>query len=310
MKKLILCAIFVTLALSTAAKSVGVYCFFSDTKTNIYEDDNVQLVGTYAEGKIHIGVINKSSKIIYIDKANSFIYINGTPISLFTNAVHTTGTTNSKGHSVNLGGIARGLGVGGSLATGLSAINVGGGSSVQNTTTIYEQRILAVAPLATEILYSIGDLRHQFDKDIVYAGEKPSFNNFSAGRHGMFVDQKTGKRTIFKIGDIRHYQQQESPLEAKAAITYSTNEQFNDSKLITISHYISDIVIDNKKGAKNNKKAAKANLPYCAPYIAKNMECHRFISGRNVGVPIAAVLTLEIAIVGGVAAIIAVCVAA
>lgn len=310
MKKLILCAVLTALVSSAYAKSVGVYCFFSDTKTNLYEDENTKLVGIYLANQIHIAVVNKTSKILYIDKANSFIYVNGTPISLFTNAVHSTGTTESKGHSVNLGGIARGLGFGGLVTAGLSAVNVGGGTSTQNTTTIYEQRVLAIAPHATEELYSIGDLRHQFDNSIVYAGEKPSFGGISAGQHGMFIDQKTGKRTKFKIGDSRHYDQDTTPLEVKAAITYSPSEQFTESQLISVSHYISDIVIDHKKGARNNKRAANAYLPHCAPYFAKNMDCHKFISGRNVGIPIAAVVTMMVSITGATAAIVALCVTA
>ena len=311
MKRLIFSTIFVVaMALSATAKSVGVYCFFANDKSNFYEDENVQLVGTYANGQIHIGIINKTQKIIYIDKANSFIYLNGTPISLFSNSVTTTGVTDSKGHSVNLGGIARGLGIGGPLAAGLGAINVGGGTSVQNATTIYEQRILAIAPLSTEVLYSIGSLRYKFDSSIMYAGEKPSFGDLSAGQHGYFVNKTTGKRERFKKGDSCHYLPETSPLVAKAAITYSTNEQFTESSLITVSHYISDVVIDSKKGARNNKRAANAYLPYCAPYFAKEMDCIKFISGRNVGIPIAAYLTYMVLIAGSTAAIVAVCVAA
>ena len=311
MKKLIFFTIFLAaFALSASAKSVGVYCFFVNDKSNIYEDENVQLVGTYTNKRIDICIINKTKKIIYIDKANSFIYLNGTPIPLFSNAVKTTGVTDTNGLSVNLGGIARGLGMNGPLTTGLGAINVGGSTSVQNSTTIYEQRILAIAPLSTEILYSIGDLRNKFTRGLVYIGEKPSFRDISAGEHGYFLNTTTGKREKFKKGDSQHYHQNTSPLVVMSAITYSTNEQFTESSLITISHHISDIVIDSKKGARDNKRATDAYLPFCAPYFAKGMDCIRFLSGRNVGVPIAAYVTIMVGIAGATTAIVAVCVAA
>lgn len=301
---LLLCFIFTALTSSTYAKSVGVYCFFSDANTDLYEDENTKLVSSFHGEQIDIAITNKTSKVLYIDKANSFIYLNGTPISLFTNAVHTTGTTDSSGHSVNLGGIARSLGVGGLVAAGLSAVNVGGGSSTQSSTTIYEQRILAIAPHATEVLYSIRSLRDKFDDSIVCIGKQPSFLSMSAGRHGKFIDLQTKKRTKFKIGDSRHYEQNTTPLEVKAAITYSTGEQFTEIQLITVSQHISDIVIDNKKGARNNKKAANVHLPYCAPYMARNMDCLKFISGVNILPPIAAYTTCVIAISGSIALIV------
>lgn len=284
MKKLtllVLLAFFSTLLVS--AKRVGVYCFFSDTKTNLYEDETIKVYASYKDNQLDVTLQNKTGQIVFIDKANSFIYMNGIPTSLFTNSIHTTGITESKGSSVNLGSIAGAFGVRGAIGTALSGVNVGGGTSIQNTTTTYEQRIIALAPLASGTLYSIkAELRDSLKKDIINTGKESAGMFLQGGKDGYFIDKVTGKKDKFDIGDICHYQQESTPFEAKCSITYSTNEQFTDSKLITVSHYTSDIVIDNFKGAKGNKKAAKIYLPHCAPYIAKNMDCYKFITGRNV----------------------------
>lgn len=279
MKKLIFCLLLVVITISASAKRVGVYCFFSDTKTNLYEDDCVKLTASCQNNTMRIQMFNKTRQVIFVDKANSFVYINGTPVSLFTNAVHTTGTTSTKGNSVNLGSIASAMGIGGALGVGLSGVNVGGSNSMQNTTTIFEQRVVAIAPQALEELYVVEcELRDKLNTGVVNPGKEASAIMLKGGKDGYFINPQNRMQEKFRIGASRHYEQSESPLEIKSAVTYSTNEQFTDSQLAIISHYIGDIVIDNKKGIRKD-----IYLPYCAPYFAKNLECYKFKTGRNVG---------------------------
>ncbi len=265
---------------SVSAKKVGVYCFFDNSGSQLYEDDVVKLVIANVYGSMMVAIENKTDNIIYIDKANTFVYINGTPISLFQNSVTTTSESGSKGASFNFG-----------------ATTIGGGSTTTNATTFYEQRVLAVAPHSAEKLFST---RICFNPNVLYEGDLGGFTPFRAGRDGRFIDPD-GTQTKFRRGMSRHYDQTRTAFEIKVAATYSPDETFTERKLVKADYHISDVVIDHKKGV---YKPHKVELPYCAPYFAKGLDCYRFKTGRDVGGCIGAYVTGAVMITGGVALVV------
>ncbi|MCQ2333875.1 MAG: hypothetical protein MJZ88_04590 [Paludibacteraceae bacterium] len=111
-------------------------------------------------GKLSVGVANQTDSIMIIDKTKSYFINNGQSVSYYDPTVKTTSTTDlsssTRGASVNLGGIARAVGLGGAVGTALSAINVGGsgtsGSSTTNTTYSVEQTQLTIAPRGSAAL--------------------------------------------------------------------------------------------------------------------------------------------------------------
>ena len=214
-------------------------------------------------------ITNKTDKVLYIDKANSFLYKNGTTTSYFTNAVYTTGKAKDNGVSVNLGGAANSLGIGGLAGGILSGTTVGGGTTTTNTTTIFEQRIIGVAPLSGLALTTI------------YISPNLSSNYLRTGSYGFggklgeFVDPVSRFVEKFRVGNSRTYTESSSPLSVKASIKYSLDENFTEdmSATVTASNFIENIVIDNYKGLKN----AGITLPYCNPY--KGRSCYSFGSG-------------------------------
>ena len=262
MKKFIFMLLgFCLLSLTISANKVGVYCFFADNGSHLYEDNNIKLgVVVTNINEISVIVVNKTNNVLYIDKANCFIYTNGNTESLFSNAAYSTGTTSGGGAAVNLGGAARALGIGGVAGGLLSGTTVGGGSSSTNTTTIFEQRVLGVAPQSAQTLKTI-KIYNNLSSDYLTTG--------SYGMEkGKFVNPLNKTRVKFQKGDKRDYTEDATPLCVKASVKYSTKENFADdtSAQVTSSNFIEHVVIDNYKGVKKDG----IELPYCTPYINKS----------------------------------------
>ena len=267
-KYLIILLSFCIYCLSISANKVGVYCFFADNGSHLYEDKNVKLgVAMTDIGVLSVVIVNKTNNVLYIDKANSFIYTNSNIESLFVNAVYSVGGSSGNSASLNLGGAAKALGIGGLAGGILSGTTVGGGSSTTNTTTIIEERVIRVAPQSSQKLQDIF-IYSSLSSDYITTG---AFG-WSKGR---FIDSPYTKGKKFKKGNVRNYSENASPLSVKASIKYSTKETFTEenSYQITSSNYIEHVVIDNYKGV--TKKGKK--LPYCTPYLEKS--CFAFRCG-------------------------------
>lgn len=290
---------FILLSLSYAsAKRVGVYCFFENTGQQLYEDDKIQIVTMCVDNGMKVAIQNKTSEIIYIDKANSFVYINGTPVSLFKNSAHTTNVSETSGTSFNMGGVARALGLGGALGALMGATTVGGATTTSDATIIYEQRILAIAPHSAEIMYTCGV---SLSPNIIDEGvEGGRLTNLRWGSDGKFIDPHTGRVDKFRIGMSRNYNQTTTPFELKFVTTYSTEESFQNKQLASINHYISDIVIDKRKGVKKMMKGQQIYLPYCAPYLAQGLECYKFTTGSAPFATIAGAMFFTVATAGSI----------
>ena len=231
----------------------------------MYEDENVQLlVGKIDDSRVGVVVINKTDKVLYIDKANSFLYYNGETKTYFQNAAYSSGTVNSSGASMNMGALASGMGIGGGVGRALSGLTVGGGTSTNNTTTIFEQRVIGIAPKTAQVLTEM-QLSSSLSTKQIQQG--------SSSTKGRFLNPKE----IFTLGAVRRYTALNSPLSIKATIKYCLNENFqdNESVMATAGNFIEGIVIDNHKGLKRSD----VELPYCAPYVGKS--CYAFKSNTS-----------------------------
>ena len=129
----------------------------------LYVSDSMEVSYSIKNGFV---VRNNSDKVLVIDLYNSTVGIDGSSVR-FSNCETTTTyttesntTSQSRGATTNLGGIARALGVGGAIGAVASGVTVGGGSTNANTTsttrevTRTEERYIAIAPHAYK---AIGD---------------------------------------------------------------------------------------------------------------------------------------------------------
>ncbi len=290
MKKLLLSLGFCLLAIAGQAKRVGVYCFFADNGSQLYEDANIRLVvGLDDKNTLNVVVVNKTDKILFIDKAGSFLYFNGNTESYFTNAAYTTGNSSTGGAALNLGGAARAAGINGLAGGLLSGTTIGGSNTQSNTTTVFEQRVIGIAPMSSQVITTM-TVTESLSKNYIEKGVY-GFGDGFGGQLGRFVDPFTKQKEKFEIGNHKTYTENASPLSVKASVKYSLNEYFpeDETSVATASNFIEHIVIDNRKALKHSD----ASLPYCAPYL--NRQCSAFGSG---GVSFMAVLGLDIILLG------------
>lgn len=106
-------------------------------------------------GDVNVIVYNRTDEIMTIDQTKSFfVSSNGKSQSYFDPTIRTISQTNSsstsRGASVNLGSVANLFGVGGTVGSLLSGVNVGGGNtqgtSVTEVTQMADQPTVSLAP--------------------------------------------------------------------------------------------------------------------------------------------------------------------
>ena len=287
------------IALCASARRVGAYCYFANTGSELYEDANVKVVLAMEKNEMKLAIYNKTDQVIYVDKANTFAYTNGTPEMLFKNTAQTTSNTSSGGASLNLGGVAGALGIGGIAGGLLSGVTVGGGNSSQSGTIVYEQRVIPVAPKSISLLYSWEHPRDYFIKDLTLYADRFNGKGILSKRI-RFIEQETGYKEKPDFGTVKSYTEAVTPFSVRGVVKYAVDENFETATQATVSNYISDIVIDSYKGVKD----PYFSLPYCMQ--AKNRRAdYAFVSGPGwaettggfVGIVTAGVAVLEAALV-------------
>lgn len=261
------------IALCASARCVGAYCYFANTGSELYEDANVKVVLAMEKDEMKLAIYNKTDQIIYVDKANTFAYTNGTPEMLFKNSAQTTSKTKSGGASLNLGGVANALGVGGIAGGLLSGVTVGGGNSSQNGTIVYEQRVIPVAPKSIALLYSWEHPRDYFIEGLTQYAPRYKGSGFGSKRI-RFIDPAIGYKEKPDFGTVKSYTEGLSPFSVRGVVKYATDENFETATQATVSNYISDIVIDSYKGVKD----PYYSLPYCMQAKSRRAD-YAFVSG-------------------------------
>ena len=253
---------------SVQAKRIGYYFYFDTPDKHTYEDTNLKVYIQNSE----IFVSNKTDKIIYVDKENSFAFINDLSYNMFNNQATTSGTTYSYGASTNLGAIN----------SNLSGISIGSGSGIYNQTTTVEKRIISIPPNSTtrvwwfanpfQIMVNIGRIRAY---DINPAG---------LWDRSRYVDPSTEKFIKLTKGFVRTFDMNSSPIRLKVLIKYSLTEDMKASKEVSTSeNYLKAFVADSYKGWKNY---TAENLPYCRSFMddTDNYQCwFRYKEGKSIG---------------------------
>lgn len=112
-------------------------------------------VGVDKDGNVDVVVQNNTDEIMIIDRTKSFFCDhNGNSTPYYDPTVNVLAESNTSGHttgaSVNLGTVARAVGVGGVAGALLSGVNVGGAnqnaSTTTNTTYFVDQPTASIAP--------------------------------------------------------------------------------------------------------------------------------------------------------------------
>lgn len=114
-------------------------------RTTYYEKFNGRKV---LDSEIYFTLKNVSDKIVYVDLANSFFRRGSVSSAFFANSSTTVTNGSQIGASVNAGVVADAVGIGGVVGDIANGVNVGGCKSSSSSVTIYEQRVIAIAPFS------------------------------------------------------------------------------------------------------------------------------------------------------------------
>ena len=169
-------------------------------------------------------VQNKSDETIYIDLANSF-KISDKAISTpyYSNKTYTVNKSSGAGGSINVGAVANAIGVGGTVGTLASGLNVGGGTSSGATVTETEERILTIPPHSSAKL----PLAKVVNKKEI--SEEPEHFWPSVVPNNMNIKLHEYKEICT---------QNNSTSIHRRIITYSTNPNFTTYKRLNIGIYL------------------------------------------------------------------------
>lgn len=159
---------------------------------------------------------NKTDRVIYIDKGNSFqIYSNGSSESFYDNSSQTTVTKGTgSGASLSLGSVAAALDIGGIVGQLASGVSVSKGSSSSVSTTYIDQRFIAIPPHAT----------------------------FSDCAINISVSFDYLKKGIVNYGQIKIFEEEELPWKTSVFVTYSTEEDFRTYSTLNVELYVHEII--------------------------------------------------------------------
>ncbi len=248
----LICTVVLSMIANSAfAGGKSVYFFFSNSPSYQYVDENV----TVTIFGMQLIIRNKTDHVIYLDKETSFAYLNDAATCLFSNAVYTSSKSQGSNSNVNLGGVARAMGVGGGLGALMSGIDVGGNQTQGSSTTTYEQKIVTIAPQSAYAVYSWVEP----SKDAAYNFKVFLYkNHIINASFNAYIDPYTQEKTKFKKGQTWQYKEYvNSPLRLKGVINYYESQDAQEPIQAMVNNYVSNIIVDEKE-------IKDATL--CAPY--------------------------------------------
>ncbi len=211
--------------------------YYGESIGSVVDDNPDSEWNSYPRLKYAIIIKNKTSRIIYIDKAACFgSSSNGKTKVYFdpTEYTVTSGGGSSTGASVNLGSVADALGVGGVVGTLAGGITVGGnkGKATAMTTTQRDNRILTIPPQGSVVLSEDKSIRHPSQKkEYRITG---SYEFLHAKGYGISLSKKEPHKK---------YSEENSPETIKYMITYSLDKDLRKCYMTNFGVYISDMFI-------------------------------------------------------------------
>jgi len=229
MKKVLFLAILMIACVNVSAKRVSVWLYFDDVTNHVYEDENVKVFMCP-----HLVVINKTNKVIYVDKGSSFLYTNGKAENMYHATSTASGTTYTTGASVNPGAIAYALGARGPLVTALSATTYSNSESYTSSIISHEKRFIPIAPMSSEVVLEVN-----------LFVSLPKWPQGDSYKNSRLIEH--GTKTKIAKGLTRQYTKENSILSYKCLVSYSFTEDTNNLKEATVENYLKELIVDKRK---------------------------------------------------------------
>lgn len=175
-------------------------------------------------------ITNKTDQALYVDLGNTMLVVQGKSVPFYIPQTTTTSNTSVGGGSVNLGALT-----GSSL---LGGISLGGGNASSTVSTVFSQRVVAVAPFGTLVTPAValwGGKRE--NREIVYGidwvGEDVSaFNGLK-----IFLP----KKSVF-AGQVIDYNEENAPLNISAYLSYSYTEDCAQENTMSSYYFLKQLI--------------------------------------------------------------------
>lgn len=265
-KFFLLISALLTITLTVSARRVGVFCQMAATGTQISEDGNIRAsIVIDSEGEAVLEIENLTDKVMFIHRKRSFSLVNGISEPMYLRQYNTESHTTQQ-----------------SVITENNTFNTKtiDSESHTNSHTIYDQRVLPIAPHGRSLVYVWDRLPDKLRKDVIEIGDN---NSLYRNCIGYFLD--TGKK--FRKGDRRYYTAENTPLMLVADVEYSFNEKGEDSHRLTLRDYVSSIQIGSAKGVGDD---GWLNANSCFAFTSGNSSGWLFFEGAHVALSVLAVV--------------------
>lgn len=265
---------------SKAKKAKFGYLFFEAENDWVKQDSIVSIGVNIGEGGgwnnfVPVGCVcirNITDDVIYVDMGQCFISRNGKSQSLWDNSQIVKTMGESHGGSVNLGGIANAIGIGGSLGSLAGAVTLGSNSNASTSVITQNEKIIAIAPLSHHTII------------VPLLPERSALPNFTicktTGWNNNRIDGATLILTDLYAGQIINYTLDTSPIQISFFVKYSDKPDFSEPQKYRLNFYVCEMIgtrktyWDGDKAVKELQKYGKSDInPYfrCMPfYVDKN----------------------------------------
>lgn len=269
LRRSILMASLLLIANFALATRVGVYCFMNGPRLNANGDNNIQVsIRLNAQGEALLEVENLTGHIIYIDRRNSFSFVNGQAVQMFLPSVNTESHT-----------VGRGI-----IYDDNSDIKWVDGESHTSSMTVYNQLIQAIPPHGISVVYAWRELPQRLHPDMIDIGKSGGW--FCYNCKGRFADSQSS----FKKGQVRQYSEYDTPLTLSALISYAIDNPHGSALRVNCTDFVTRIAIDSDSGISKDGLLRKQYAGLC----------FAFLSGKSTGTVIgecAAVAAVAAAII-------------
>uniref|UniRef100_UPI004056D689 hypothetical protein n=1 Tax=Alistipes sp. TaxID=1872444 RepID=UPI004056D689 len=201
---------------------------FGLTKSSIVSTSEVEVhFKPYTKGQYDLIVKNKSNALVYVDLGNSFrVDSKGNTRCYYDGTNTMVSSSNSVGGGLSLGAISNVLGITGPLGTIANGLMVGGGRSQQVSTSYAAQRVISIAPNGNGFVS-----QYRYDQAWISKGEYFG-SSYEDDVYGLPEGCK---------GEMRYFNENNSPHKIDYYITYSTDPNFNTYQVMKFTLYISQV---------------------------------------------------------------------